>query len=70
MGVLDYIIILAVVVWFAAAIVYMLRLKKKGRSVCCGSSGCKNDDTCPGCSGCKPSTSSALPDKNRRRHKS
>lgn len=44
MNALDYIIISIVVVWVIAAIYFLLRAKKKGRSICCGScSSCPAD---------------------------
>ncbi len=46
MNALDYIIISIVVVWVIAAICFLVRAKKKGKSICCGScssctTGCK-----------------------------
>ncbi len=48
MTVLDYIIISGVFIWLIAAVYYIIRQKKSGGSVCCGS--------CAGCGKhCQPS---------------
>lgn len=44
MNALDYIIISIVVVWVIAAICFLVRAKKKGKSSCCESCGsCPSD---------------------------
>lgn len=73
MGVLDYVIIAAVLVWFAAALRSII--KKRGGCSCGAGGGTK---TCSGCAGCgaakacssaenriKPCGSSAKGKKNR-----
>lgn len=49
MNVLDYIIVSVVLIWFGAAIWFLVMAKKKGKSICCGScSSCS-----AGCNKCK-----------------
>ncbi|PYG89060.1 hypothetical protein LY28_00881 [Ruminiclostridium sufflavum DSM 19573] len=49
MKLLDYIIVSMVSIWFVAAVWFLVRAKRKGRSICCGRSCGSCTEGCEKC---------------------